>query len=493
MLQMPAAPHSFMRRFTALTTAIAASALTPLPAVAQSLVIDHVTVVDTRSGKLARDRAVVIDGRRIVRIARGGSVRNAARTVDATGKFVVPGYFDMHAHPLTASARNASLTLMTSYGVTGYRQMGGDPKLLAERKAGTLQLPAHASKLLATPGLVLAGPFANDPTAAAAQVREQKAQGADFIKVVDLGPEAFFAVLDAARAVGLPVAGHQPPSVDVREAVKRGMHAVEHLGPHAALFEDCSTDELALRKAYAETPKGGQIKFDLPASALRTLTANPVLLIPESGFQLLQRAIDTYDEGKCRALAKTFVAADSWQTPTLIRLRAMEFGADPAFRDDPRLRYVPAEDRQIWEETARRFEAKLTPANRATLAQLWQRQLRLVKLLDEAGVPMMAGSDFGGGWLIPGVSLHQEFDLLAEAGLSPLRILQMATLNGARFLGREKTMGTVEAGKQADLVLLDADPLASTANLHKIDAVVLDGELLDRAALDALAKSAEIS
>ena len=130
---------------------------------------------------------------------------------------------------------------------------------------------------------------------------------------------------------------------------------------------------------------------------------------------------------------------------------------------------------------------------RATLAQLWQRQLRLVKLLDEAGVDMMAGSDFGGGWLIPGVSLHQEFDLLAEAGLSPLRILQMTTLNGARFLGREKTMGTVEAGKQADLVLLDADPLGSAANLHRIDAVILDGELLDRAALDALAKSAEIS
>src|SRR5690606_26753159 len=130
------------------------------------------------------------------------------------------------------------------------------------------EVPEHAPKLLATPGLVLAGPFANDPAAAAAQVREQKAQGADFIKVVDLGPEAFFAVLDAARAAGLPVAGHQPPSVDVREAVKRGMHAVEHLGPHAALFEDCSTDELALRKAYAEAPKGGQIKFDLPASAI---------------------------------------------------------------------------------------------------------------------------------------------------------------------------------------------------------------------------------
>ncbi|QTH24002.1 hypothetical protein HRJ34_11100 [Rhizorhabdus wittichii] len=127
MPETPAAAHLSWRRLATLAAALAASALTPLPAVAQSLVIDHVTVVDTRSGKLARDRAVVIEGQHIVRVARGGSVKGAARTVDATGKFVVPGYLDMHAHPLTASARDASLALMTSYGVTGYSSLGRVP------------------------------------------------------------------------------------------------------------------------------------------------------------------------------------------------------------------------------------------------------------------------------------------------------------------------------------------------------------------------------
>lgn len=460
-------------------------------ATAQTLVLDNVTVVDTRTGKLAPKRAVVIDGNRIVRIAVAGSVKGAGKTINASGKFVVPGFLDMHAHPLTASSPQTSLPLMVANGITGYRQMGGDPGLLAARKAGKLPVPAISPNLLITPGLVLAGPFANDPKAAAAQVHAQKEQGADFIKVVDLGPESFFAVLDTAREVGLPVAGHQPPSVDVREAVKRGMHGIEHLGPNAALFEACSTDEEAIRARYAAIPKGGAIKFDLPASELRKLTANPQLLVNESGYKLLQHAIDTYDEGKCRALAKTLVAADNWQTPTMIRLRAMEFSDDMAFRKDPNLRYVPAEDRQIWEDVANSF-TKLPEASRATLRQLWDRQMKLVKLLDQSGVKMMAGTDFGGQWLVPGFSLHQEFDILAQAGLSPLRILQMTTLRGAQFLGREATMGTVEGGKEANLVLLGANPVASAANLHKVDAVILNGTYYDRQALDGIEKSAEL-
>ncbi len=101
---------------------------------------------------------------------------------------------------------------------------------------------------------------------------------------------------------------------------------------------------------------------------------------------------------------------------------------------------------------------------------------------------MMAGTDSGGAgeWDIPGFALHQEFDLLAEAGLSPLTILQMTTLDGAKFLGREASMGTVEAGKNADLVVLDANPVASERNLHRIDAVVRTGDYFSRRDLDGL-------
>ncbi len=97
-------------------------------------------------------------------------------------------------------------------------------------------------------------------------------------------------------------------------------------------------------------------------------------------------------------------------------------------------------------------------------------------MLKQNGVKMLAGSDFGGIWLIPGFSLHQEFHELAASGFSPLEILQMTTLNGAQFMHREATMGTVDEGKNADLVLLDANPIKDVANLDKIAAVVLKGK-----------------
>ena len=99
---------------------------------------------------------------------------------------------------------------------------------------------------------------------------------------------------------------------------------------------------------------------------------------------------------------------------------------------------------------------------------------------------MLAGSDYGGMWVIPGVSLHQEFDLLAKAGLSPLRVLQMTTLDGAEFLGRQATDGTVEEGKAANLVLLNGNPLESVGNLHTVDAVVCKGRHYSNAALNEM-------
>jgi imidazolonepropionase-like amidohydrolase len=104
----------------------------------------------------------------------------------------------------------------------------------------------------------------------------------------------------------------------------------------------------------------------------------------------------------------------------------------------------------------------------------------------------------GGMWVVPGVSLHQEFDLLAKAGLTPLKVLQMTTLNGAEFLGKRTSMGTVELGKDANLVLLDANPVQSVANLHKINAVIRDGkfysqETLEKMKKDSAAKMAAVT
>jgi hypothetical protein len=199
-----------------------------------------------------------------------------------------------------------------------------------------------------------------------------------------------------------------------------------------------------------------------------------------------QHIIDTYSEDKCRKVAEVFATHQTWQVPTLIRLRTSEFGDDPVYRNDPNLRYVGQATRQLWESLAQQFSVKMVPTDRETLKQMFALQMKIAKMFEDSGVPMLAGSDFGGIWLVAGFSLHQEFDLLAQAGFTTLKILQMTTLDGAKLLGREASAGSVEEGKDANLVLLDGNPIEAVQNLHKVYAVVHDGTFYSKGDLEAL-------
>jgi imidazolonepropionase-like amidohydrolase len=399
----------------------------------------------------------------------------------------------MHAHPLDSSYPKDSLPLMLANGITGFRQMSGSPELLEQRRQGTLLPSTGVPALLAMPGTILTGANAGSPEAAVAEIQKQKAMGADFIKVIDVTPTVFFAALKEAKRDGLPFLGHLPATVDVAEASRAGMRSIEHLGPRDSILLGCSTDEAALRNAIAQNPPRPPPIVPGPglAAVVERALANPMMFTNSADFVRYQRVVDTYSAAKCRKLAAQFVANGTWQVPTLVRVRAYEFGDDPHFRSDANLRYMPQAKRQLWEGLAQQFPEKVPPAAQATLKQLFALQLNLVKLFERSGVKMLAGTDSGGQWVIPGFALHQEFDLLAQAGLSPLEILQMTTLNGAKFLGREKSMGSVEPGKDANLVLLDANPIASVQNLHKIYAVIRGGTYYSGDDLSAMKQTVE--
>lgn len=476
--------------------ALSASLLLAPSAFAQSLVLNGVTIVDTQSGRLTRNQSVAIDGGKIVQIARAGSIKAGAGTkmVDARGKYLVPGYLDMHVHTFDAPDPTASLELLLANGITGVRQMSGSPELLQKRRDGQLILPTAGPELLAMPGTILTGANAGTPEAAIAEVDRQKQMGADFIKVIDVKPDPFFAALAEAKKLGLVFDGHLQPTSAIEKAADEGMSAIEHLGPKESVLLGCSTDEDALRRAIAAIPPRAAPSLGGPAPADIALraTTNPTMATDPIEFDLMKRVVATYSDSKCRALTQRIKKDGMWMTPTLIRERTMEFGDDPVYRRDPNLRYVPPKTRARWEELAQQFPTIVTADRRAMLKRFWVLQLRLTKLLDEAGVPMMAGTDTGGvgHWEISGFTLHEEFDLLRQAGLKPLTILQMTTINGAKFLHREDHMGTVAVGKDADLVLLDGNPVASEANLHRIDAVVRNGNYYDKAALEGLKQDA---
>ena len=450
--------------------------------VAGKLALDGATVIDPSDGRHFPNVSVVTDGGRIVAVVPvAASPRDTGvRHIDARGRFIIPGLLDMHAHPLNPDDPTDGLALMLVNGITGFRQMSGSVDLLADRRAGKLDLPQDAPALLAMPGEIITPLNASSPEGAVAEVDRQKAEGADFIKMIQATPATFFAAQAEATRVGLPMVGHLPEGVDVIAASRSGMRSIEHLGPGDGLLVPCSTDEATLRRRIAALPPPGAPPFRFPkfvrdrlAQSFEEKVTNPLVSFP-ANVGILGRAVDTFDEGRCRRLAALFVADHTWQVPTLIRLRTMEFGSAPEYLNDPNLRYVPKETRAHWREAAAAYD-KLPEALRAAYRKLYGVQLRLVKLFDEAGVPMMAGSDLGGGWVIPGFSLHQEFDQLAAAGLSPLAVLRMATINGAAFLGRTATMGSIAPGKNADLVLLDSDPTVTVANLHRVSGVVRAG------------------
>jgi hypothetical protein len=461
------------------------------------LVIRGVTVVDPRDGSLRADQDVRIAGELVVSVepARDdGGVPADTQVVDAAGRYLVPGFADMHAHPLGAGDPSGSFDLMLAHGVTGFRQMSGSARMLKDRAAGTL-MPAGAPRLLAMPGTVLTPFNAGSAAAVAATVHEQHDLGADFVKAALVTSEVFYQAQRECRRLGIPILGHLPNGIDVARASGEGVRSVEHLGPGVSMLACCSAEQEAVQDEVTARPAprmphvpAAMMPFLEPAfeRMISKLVINPVNRSRPEDIGILEHAASTFDPGSATAMAERFVRDGTWQVPTLIRSRTMHLCDDPAFRREPGLRYVAPSALQDWSKAAKKF-AGFPATARQTFRAVYDVLLKLTKMLDEAGVPMLAGSDSGGAaWEVPGLALHQEFDELARAGLSPLRILQMTTWNAAEFMNATDVMGSVAAGKHADLVLLDANPVESIDHLHRICGVVRGGRYLGPADLDAL-------
>lgn len=449
--------------------------------VSSGTVIQHVTVVNTRDGSLAKDMSVIVDGGRIQTVT-GGAVRigGTATAIDASGKYLVPGFLDMHVH----SMENADISpndwpMMIASGITGVRQMSGSADIIARTRrlnADSAAGRVDAPEIVQVPGTIFGGQ-AIDEAGARAFVQTQKAAGSDFVKMVAGNRAALTGLFDEAKKISQTVSGHLPTTISASELSAMGMRSIEHLGGAYGVLLDCSTDEATLRPAILALPPI-PLGFGGPTSP-RVSDSN--------AFEPFYRAIQaSYSEDKCKALAATFVKNNTWQVPTLIRVRTMAFSADAAYRTDPNLAYVGKTTRALWSQLSTMFETTVRPSAAASLQQFYALQLRATLLFKRQGVKMLAGTDTGGIWVIPGISLHQEFHELASAGLTPLEVLQSTTLNGAEFLGRQATMGTVDAGKRGDLVLLDANPIDDVANLDRIAGVMLGGKYFAKAALDQM-------
>jgi imidazolonepropionase-like amidohydrolase len=443
---------------------------------AKQLVITNVTIIDVTGAPAASDMTVVITGDRITEIGPTRSVRapKDAQIVSGTGKFLIPGLWDMHVHWYLKDY----LPLFLANGVTGIRQMWGMPMHHHWRKE-------QESGSLLGPRLIIASPIIDGPNPiwresvsvadeaqAREAVRKARQDGADFIKIYSrLTRDAFFAVADETKKLGVPFAGHIPQSVTVAEASDAGQKSIEHL---TGILMACSSREEELRKELAAAT-----------------SANPGQFSSAQFRRINQSIYESFSADKAAALFARLKRNQTWQCPTLTVLRSGAYLSDPNFRNDPRLKYMPESVRTQWDPT-KDFRFRNRTEEDHQMAKLgFRKQTEIIRPMRQAGVEFIAGTDVLNPYCFPGFSLHDELALLVEAGLTPLEALQAATINAARYQAREKELGTVAKDKLADLVLLEANPLEKITNTQKIDAVIMNGKLIDKAQLQQMLQNIE--
>ena len=401
-----------------------------------------VTIVPMDSERLLPHQTVVIRERRIAEIGPASQVRapRHARRIDGRGKYLMPGLADMHAHPET----KLDLLLYVADGVTTVRTMGSPPDLRpwrADAAANRLVGPS-----IYTAGAVLDGPSdvnqgnqtIGTPTQAVQAVRQQHADGYDFIKVYNSpSKDVYEAIVAEARRLGMPVAGHVPLSVGLFGALAARQSSIEHLRGYAA--------ELVRTGA------------PVPGRDLRSRTL----------------AWNDADESRFSKLAQATRDAGVWNCPTLVWMQTQLVPRDVYARwvARPEMRYAPPDLRSDTRSQLP-FLKNFTEADYVAAQRTMPVQERFVKSLHDAGARLLLGTDLGG------FAVSEELGLLAASGLTPYEVLRAGTHDAAEFIHQLDVWGTVSVGKGADLVLVDANPLADVANATRRTGVMLRGRWL---------------
>ena len=448
-----------------------------------SYAINNVTVIDAKNGSRVNQTVIVKDNK-IVALGNSDelSFSDELKTIDGKGKYLIPGLWDAHVHLTYEPEMTTSMfDLFLVNGITSVRDTGGEMELVMPLKRAADADPKNKPRVkVAGPLLdgvptvydgvsrIKLGIGAGTPAAAETLVDQFVEGGVDLIKSYEmLTPASFAAVIKRATEHGKVVTGHVPLSMDVVDASNQGLRSMEHM---RNLEMSISEDHDSLLKVRT------QLLFNKD---------NLLGLELRSSIHSAQRihAVKTEDEARRNYVLKALHDNDTWQTPTLSIMTATTFRpfAEQAWRDN--YDYLPEEVKIRW--TAQSLSITDTPLSESDMVYPnWA--LKMVNHLKEAQIPIMAGTDAPIAFLTPGFSLHNELILLVQAGLTPLEAIEAATTRPAEYFGLDKELGLIETGMLADLLLLDANPLANISNTQKINAVFKDGKYFSRAALDKI-------
>ncbi len=426
------------------------------------LAITHVNVVPMDKDGVLADQTVVVQGGRIAELGDAADVPvpEGARVVDGRGKWLIPGLADMHVHVWAET----DLLLFVANGVTTVRNMFGSTTQIEWRDE--IAKGARIGPRIYTAGPIVDGDPATwpgstvlkDPDAAAKIVARQKKQGYDFIKCYSgLKPDAFEALMAAAKQNGMRVMGHVPTAVSLEDAVSLGQESIEHF---TGLVGCCQKDDSQFASGVS--------------------------------FRTESLAWKQMDDTKTAAIARLCTEKGAWNCPTLVVMQKWAKGKDAeALLARPEMRFVDPNLKVFWGGPmmylARMPDEALAQSHAADADRL-----HALSVFHAEKAPLLVGTDMGNPYVVAGWSLHEELANFVAAGFTPFEALRAASADAARFMHAENEWGTIAPGRAADLILLEADPLADITNATKRTGVVVAGkyhaesELQDK--LEALAK-----
>lgn len=416
------------------------------------------TVIDG-TGAAPRPRtSVLIEGDRIAAVGPDAEFgeQPAAEVVDAGGLTLMPGLIDCHVH--IGHSPEEMAPLYPRFGVTTVRDTGGNLEQLVALR------DRLAAGELAGPRLFFCGPLFDAPPVVwqgitvAVERSEQieaampaiAAAGAVAAKIyVGVPPALTAEIVRVARAHGLPSTGDLG-ATSATEAIGVGIAGIEHA---STAYLDLVSPERQVSMAL----------FHEQGPAVWRREWNRGLAAADG------------DGPAARRLAELIAARDVAYDPTLVVLDCLGHLTEPRVAEAPEVGLVPVELRNGWQERAEGRRTHWTPADFETSSRAFATMRTFTTTAYRAGARLLVGSDAPNPFVVPGVSLHRELELLVEAGVPPLEVLRLATLGNAASLGAENEIGTVAPGKKADLLLLEADPLADIRNTRRIRQVVQNG------------------
>ena len=439
------------------------------------LAITNAQVIHLETGKIEKQNILISAGRIEAIEPVDSSNFKADSTIDASGKYVLPGFWDNHIHlrggdSLIKNNKNF-LKLFIANGITTVRDAGGDLTHSVMDWKNQIELEELVGPTIFTAGPKIDGP--NSRWAGSLEVESEddivqaldslESLNVDFVKIYDsrISPDNYLAAIRESKKRGFTVSGHMPFTVTLEETINAGMDGIEHL---YYIMKGCASNEMEITEKLNQ----GEIGF---------WDAMPALM-------------EGYTDSTAHKTFNTLKENDVFVVPTLHIGETLSYMDEVDHSNDAYLQYMGDGIVQTYQG---RIQSALNSSeeareNRKRLDAFFG---KLAKSLDSAGVQLLAGSDSGAfnSYAYPGISLHKELQAMVENGISPLDALRTSSPNGAKFLSQTDDYWRISKGKVSDLVILDANPLENIQNTQKIYSVIKGNQVFSKKQLQELLKN----